>query len=149
MMAQSSARLFDDPEWIFETKWDGYRALATVDSMPPQFVVTEWPSAQFEKARFTSGEFVRTNGKFGGPMTCKPTRLAQISFWPEWPSWPVAATKTQRHSTQTGFTRMGRSEGLPSLIAKTNDHERGRNRTCALNIDLPRSELAVPASITS
>jgi len=32
MMAQSSAQPFDDPEWIFEMKWDGYRALATIDS---------------------------------------------------------------------------------------------------------------------
>ena len=32
MMAQSSAQPFDDPDWIFEMKWDGYRALATIDS---------------------------------------------------------------------------------------------------------------------
>jgi ATP-dependent DNA ligase len=32
MMAQSSSQPFDDPEWIFEMKWDGYRALATIDS---------------------------------------------------------------------------------------------------------------------
>jgi ATP-dependent DNA ligase len=32
MMAQSSAEPFDNPEWLFEMKWDGYRALATIDS---------------------------------------------------------------------------------------------------------------------
>ena len=32
MMAQSSAQPFDNPDWIFEMKWDGYRALATIDS---------------------------------------------------------------------------------------------------------------------
>jgi bifunctional non-homologous end joining protein LigD len=32
MMAQSSGQPFDDPEWILEMKWDGYRALATIDS---------------------------------------------------------------------------------------------------------------------
>jgi bifunctional non-homologous end joining protein LigD len=32
MMAQSSAQPFDDTGWIFEMKWDGYRALATIDS---------------------------------------------------------------------------------------------------------------------
>ena len=32
MMAQSLAQPFDDPEWIFEMKWDGYRALAAIDS---------------------------------------------------------------------------------------------------------------------
>ena len=32
MMAQSSAQPFHDPDWIFEMKWDGYRALATIDS---------------------------------------------------------------------------------------------------------------------
>jgi len=26
MMAQASAKPFDGPEWIFEMKWDGYRA---------------------------------------------------------------------------------------------------------------------------
>jgi bifunctional non-homologous end joining protein LigD len=32
MMAQSSAQPFDNSDWIFEMKWDGYRALATIDS---------------------------------------------------------------------------------------------------------------------
>jgi bifunctional non-homologous end joining protein LigD len=32
MMAQSSAQPFDDPDWIFEMKWDGYGALATISS---------------------------------------------------------------------------------------------------------------------
>jgi bifunctional non-homologous end joining protein LigD len=32
MMAQTSAKPFDDPEWIFEMKWDGYRAIATMNS---------------------------------------------------------------------------------------------------------------------
>ena len=32
MMAKSSAQPFDNPDWIFEMKWDGYRALATIDS---------------------------------------------------------------------------------------------------------------------
>jgi bifunctional non-homologous end joining protein LigD len=32
MMAQSSTEPFDDPEWIFEIKWDGYRAVATIDA---------------------------------------------------------------------------------------------------------------------
>jgi bifunctional non-homologous end joining protein LigD len=32
MMAQSSAQPFDDAEWSLEMKWDGYRALATIDS---------------------------------------------------------------------------------------------------------------------
>jgi bifunctional non-homologous end joining protein LigD len=30
MTAQSSAQPFDDPDWIFEMKRDGYRALATI-----------------------------------------------------------------------------------------------------------------------
>jgi bifunctional non-homologous end joining protein LigD len=32
MVAQSRDQPFDDPDWIFEMKWDGYRALATIDS---------------------------------------------------------------------------------------------------------------------
>jgi bifunctional non-homologous end joining protein LigD len=32
IMAQSSAQPFDDPECIFEMKWDGYRAIATIST---------------------------------------------------------------------------------------------------------------------
>lgn len=28
MLAKESAKVFDDPEWLFEIKWDGYRAVA-------------------------------------------------------------------------------------------------------------------------
>jgi bifunctional non-homologous end joining protein LigD len=31
MLATPAAKPFDDPDWIFEVKWDGYRALAEVD----------------------------------------------------------------------------------------------------------------------
>ena len=30
-MAKSAEQLFDDPDWIFEMKWDGYRAIAMID----------------------------------------------------------------------------------------------------------------------
>jgi ATP-dependent DNA ligase len=32
MMASSAKEPFNDPDWIFETKLDGYRALAVIDS---------------------------------------------------------------------------------------------------------------------
>ncbi len=32
MMASSVKEPFDDPDWIFETKLDGYRAIAVIDS---------------------------------------------------------------------------------------------------------------------
>src|SRR5260370_32747342 len=31
MMAKSADQPFDDPDWIFEMKWDGYRAIAIID----------------------------------------------------------------------------------------------------------------------
>jgi bifunctional non-homologous end joining protein LigD len=31
MLATPKAEPFDDPNWIFEVKWDGYRTLAEVD----------------------------------------------------------------------------------------------------------------------
>jgi bifunctional non-homologous end joining protein LigD len=31
MLAATAARAFDDPGWVFEVKWDGYRAVAEVD----------------------------------------------------------------------------------------------------------------------
>lgn len=30
MLAQTAKEPFDDPDWVFETKWDGYRAIAEV-----------------------------------------------------------------------------------------------------------------------
>lgn len=30
MLAASGAKIFDDPDWIYELKWDGYRLLATI-----------------------------------------------------------------------------------------------------------------------
>jgi bifunctional non-homologous end joining protein LigD len=32
MMASVGKEPFDDPDWIFETKLDGYRAIAVIDS---------------------------------------------------------------------------------------------------------------------
>ncbi len=32
MLAQSKDEAFDDPDWIFELKWDGYRAIAEVEN---------------------------------------------------------------------------------------------------------------------
>ncbi len=32
MMASSAKEPFDSPDWIFETKLDGYRAIAVIDS---------------------------------------------------------------------------------------------------------------------
>ena len=31
MLATSVEKPFDDPEWLFEIKWDGYRGICTVD----------------------------------------------------------------------------------------------------------------------
>jgi len=33
MMASSAKEPFNDPDWIFETKLDGYRAIAVIDSI--------------------------------------------------------------------------------------------------------------------
>lgn len=31
MLAETTGKIFDDPDWIYELKWDGYRVQATVD----------------------------------------------------------------------------------------------------------------------
>jgi bifunctional non-homologous end joining protein LigD len=31
MLASTAAKPFDDPDWVFEVKWDGYRAVAEID----------------------------------------------------------------------------------------------------------------------
>jgi bifunctional non-homologous end joining protein LigD len=33
MMASSAKDSFNDPDWIFETKLDGYRSIAVIDSI--------------------------------------------------------------------------------------------------------------------
>ncbi len=33
MQASSAKEQFDSPDWIFETKLDGYRAIAVIDSL--------------------------------------------------------------------------------------------------------------------
>jgi ATP-dependent DNA ligase len=32
MLASSVAKPFDHPDWIFEIKWDGYRAIAEIEN---------------------------------------------------------------------------------------------------------------------
>jgi hypothetical protein len=34
MLATLADKPFDDPEWIFETKWDGFRLMAEVAARP-------------------------------------------------------------------------------------------------------------------
>ena len=35
MMASVAKKPFNDPDWIFETKLDGYRAIAVIDTAAP------------------------------------------------------------------------------------------------------------------
>ena len=37
MLAKPSDKAFDDEDWIFEIKWDGYRAIADLQNKNPQF----------------------------------------------------------------------------------------------------------------
>ncbi len=37
MLAKSSEDAFDDEDWIFEIKWDGYRAVADLSKKQPLF----------------------------------------------------------------------------------------------------------------
>lgn len=37
MLAKLSDEAFDDPDWLFEIKWDGYRAIADLSTHPPLF----------------------------------------------------------------------------------------------------------------
>ncbi|SHG71829.1 DNA ligase D [Chryseobacterium vrystaatense] len=37
MLAKSSEKAFDDEDWVFEIKWDGYRAVADLSHAEPQF----------------------------------------------------------------------------------------------------------------
>ena len=43
MLAESSSEPFDSPDWLFEIKWDGYRAVAFIEKgkAPPGFAQPE------------------------------------------------------------------------------------------------------------
>jgi hypothetical protein len=65
MMAQSSAQPFDNPGWIFEMKWDGYRAIATITPGQLQFGQGGGPNGAHNQLFFTGGPNGYANGIFG------------------------------------------------------------------------------------
>ena len=51
MQASSVEELFDSPDWIFETKLDGYRAIAVIDSAGKVRIWSRNPEARENKRR--------------------------------------------------------------------------------------------------
>ena len=47
MPLQRRSLPFDDPEWIYELKMDGFRALAVIEHGPCSVALTQWASIRF------------------------------------------------------------------------------------------------------
>lgn len=46
MLATLTDAAFDDPDWVFETKWDGFRMVAVVQKGSRDLVFAQWENRQ-------------------------------------------------------------------------------------------------------
>ena len=106
MLATPTAKAFDDPDWLFEIKWDGYRAVAFIDDGRARLVsrtqndlTAQFPELgtlpQFVKARraILDGEIVPLDDE----------------------GRPSFSLMLQRTGFQTGKRRLPGREGVPVI----------------------------------
>src|ERR1035438_5886927 len=106
MLATPTAKAFDDPDWLFEIKWDGYRAVAFIDDGRARLVsrtqndlTAQFPELgtlpQFVKARraILDGEIVALDDE----------------------GRPSFSLMQQRTGFQTGKRRLPGREGVPVI----------------------------------
>ena len=104
MLATPTAKAFDDPDWLFEIKWDGYRAVAFIEdgrvrlvSRSQNDLTAQFPELgslpQFVKAQraILDGEIVALDGE----------------------GRPSFSLLQQRTGFQPGKRRLPRREGVP------------------------------------
>ncbi len=104
MLATPTAKAFDDPDWLFEIKWDGYRAVAFIEdgrvrlvSRSQNDLTAQFPELgslpQFVKAQraILDGEIVALDGE----------------------GRPSFSLLQQRMGFQPGKRRLPRREGVP------------------------------------
>ncbi len=106
MLATSTAKAFDDPDWLFEIKWDGYRAVAFIEdnrvrlaSRSQNDLTAQFPELsslpQFVKAQraILDGEIVALDDE----------------------GRPSFSLMQQRTGFQAGKRRLQRREGVPVI----------------------------------
>jgi bifunctional non-homologous end joining protein LigD len=104
MLASSAANAFDDPDWLFEIKWDGYRAVSFIENSSLRLVSRSQNDLtaqfselsivpQFVKARraILDGEIVALDGE----------------------GRPSFSLMQQRTGFKSGKRRLQRQEGVP------------------------------------
>lgn len=106
MLATSAAKAFDDPDWLFEIKWDGYRAVAFLEDGSVRLVSRNQNdlSAQFPELK-SLPQFVRVQRAILDGEIVALDDEGRPSF----------SLMQQRTGFQPGKRRLPRREGVPVI----------------------------------
>ena len=104
MLADSTAKAFDDPNWLFEIKWDGYRAVAFIEDGSVRLVSRNQNdlSAQFPELK-SLPQFVKIQRAILDGEIVALDDEGRPSF----------SLMQQRTGFQPGKRRLPRREGVP------------------------------------
>ena len=142
MQASSVKEPFDSPDWIFETKLDGYRAIAVIDStgkarlwsrnhlpLETKFPMAAAAVTQLElRSTIFDGEIVALD-KDGIP------RFQLLQQWQKRPTAPVVFFLYRKGKLRyfghsgTGFSEKGLAEAIDRLRAFFTNKPPVKNRT--------------------
>ena len=106
MLATTAAKAFDDPDWLFEIKWDGYRAVAFIENGRVRLVSRNQNdlTAQFSELgslpQFVNAERAILDGEI-------------VALDEE--GRPSFSLMQQRTGFQPGKRRLARREGVPVI----------------------------------
>ena len=106
MLATSSAKAFNDPDWLFEIKWDGYRAVAFIEGGRVRLVSRNQNdlSAQFPELQ-SLPQFVKAQRAILDGEIVALDDKGRPSF----------SLMQQRTGFQPGKRRLERREGVPVI----------------------------------
>jgi bifunctional non-homologous end joining protein LigD len=104
MLATSAAKAFDDPDWLFEIKWDGYRAVAFIEDGRVRLVSRNQNdlTAQFSELK-SLPQFVKAGSAILDGEIVALDDEGRPSF----------SLMQQRTGFQPGKRRLPRREGVP------------------------------------
>jgi len=106
MLANSTAKAFDDPDWLFEIKWDGYRAVAFIEGGRVRLVSRNQNdlTAQFPELK-SLPQFVKAGRAILDGEIVALDDEGRPSF----------SLMQQRTGFQPGKRRLPRREGVPVI----------------------------------
>jgi len=106
MLANSTAKAFDDPDWLFEIKWDGYRAVVFIDDGRVRLVSRNQNdlTAQFPELK-SLPQFVKAGRAILDGEIVALDDEGRPSF----------SLMQQRTGFQPGKRRLPRREGVPVI----------------------------------